>query len=109
MKKISWEEAKEYLRNFNRERGYEVGNVGNEIAHVAVVFTADSFQTEYSEESRTYIVPSNNKAFIEGMMGYSIFASCLDGTDKCVRIEGYMASERGGEDGWKVDYCYIKD
>lgn len=52
---------------------------------------------------------SDNKAFLDGMGGYSIYASCLDGTDPCVRLEAYMRAEHGGEKGWKVDYCYIKD
>ena len=37
-----------------------------------IVFTEDSFEKEYSLESRTYQVSSNNKAFIPGMGGYSI-------------------------------------
>jgi len=54
--------------------------------------------TYYPEDSRTYCFSSNNKAFISGMGGYSIFASSLDGTDRGVRIEHIS---------WKVDYCYI--
>ena len=63
----------------------------------------------YSEEQRTYAVSSNNKAFIEGMGGYSIYASSLDGSDPCVRLEAYMADEHGGKDGWKIERCYMKD
>ena len=32
-----------------------------------VVFTEDSFDKPYSEESRTYVISSNNKAFQSGM------------------------------------------
>ena len=39
-------------------------------------------------------------------LGYSIFATSLDGTD-FVRLENYLADE-GNKDGWKVEYCYIK-
>lgn len=74
-----------------------------------IVFTEDSFDKPYSELSRTYAVSSNNKAFQAGMGGYSIYASCLDGTDPCVRLEGYMAAEKGGENGWKIERCYTKD
>lgn len=110
MEKIDWYEAKEYLREFNRQHGYKRGNsVCKETAHIIVVFTAVSFYKEYSEESRSYIVSSDNKAFLDGMDGYSIYASCLDGNDPCVRLEAYMRAEHGGENGWKVDYCYIKD
>lgn len=73
-----------------------------------IVFTEDSFDKSYTEEERTYVVSSDNKAFVEGVGGYSIYASSLDGKDKCVRLEAYMADERGGKDGWKVEKCYVK-
>lgn len=72
-----------------------------------VVFTQDSFTKPYSEASRTYVISSNNKAFIPGMGGYSIYGSSLDGSDVCVRLEAYMAAEKGGKDGWKVERCYL--
>ena len=110
MERIGWYEAKEYLREFNRQHGYRCGNsICKETAHVVVVFTQDSFEKEYSEESRSYIVSSDNKAFLDGMGGYSIYSSSLDGSDVGVRLEAYMAEEHGGKDGWKVEYCYIKD
>ena len=68
-----------------------------------IVFTADSFDKEYDETSRTYVVSSNNKAYQSGMGGYSIYASCLDGTDQCLRLEGYMR----GENAWKIEKCYM--
>lgn len=72
-----------------------------------IVFTEDSFERPYSLESRSYVVSSNNKAYRPCMGGYSIFASNLDGSDPHVRLEAYMAEERGGKDGWKVEYCYL--
>lgn len=72
-----------------------------------IVFTEDSFTKPYSEESRTYVFSSDNKAFQAGMGGYSIFGSCLDGTDPCVRLEAYMAAEKGGKAGWKIERCYM--
>ena len=69
-----------------------------------VVFTADSFDVPYNKESRTYAISSNNKAYQSGMGGYSIYGSCLDGTDPCVRLEGYMR----GENAWKIEECYMK-
>ena len=68
-----------------------------------IVFTADSFDKDYSETSRTYCVSSNNKAYQSGMGGYSIYGSCLDGTDSCIRLEGYMR----GENSWKIEKCYM--
>ena len=73
----------------------------------AIVFTPDSFTEEYSTASRTYLVSSQNKAFMPNMGGYSIYGSALDGSDPLVRLDAYMAAEHGGENGWKVDYCYL--
>lgn len=73
-----------------------------------IVFSADSFTAPYSEEERTYVVSSNNKAFQPNMGGYSIYGTSLDGSDVNVRLEQYMHLERGGKDGWKVERCYMK-
>ena len=79
--------------------------------HLTVCITFSSFgpenTKEYSWESRTYVVSSDNKAFQPNKGGYSIFGSCLDGTDRCVRLEAYMAEERGGKNGWVVEECCI--
>ena len=72
-----------------------------------IVFSPASFNKEYSLKSRTYVVPSDNKAFQPNMGGYSIYASALDGSDPDVRLEQYMASERGGKDGWQIERCYM--
>ena len=74
-----------------------------------IVFTEDSFDKPYSEESRTYVISSGNKAFQPGMGDYSIFGSCLDGTDSCIRLDRYMSAEKGGKDGWKIEKCYMKE
>ena len=72
------------------------------------MFTEDSFTEPYTEEQRTYVVSSDNKAYRPKMGGYSIYASSLDGKDRMVRLEQYMAAEHGGKDGWKVERCYTK-
>jgi len=89
----------------------EAEKLGHGKTHLTgyVTFTEDSFAQPYSELSRTYAVSSNNKAFIPGMGGYSIYASCMDGTDPCVRLEQYMANELAGDGGWKVERCYMKE
>lgn len=73
-----------------------------------IVFTEDSFTKPYPEAARTYAVSSNNKAFQPNMGGYSIYGSALDGSDPMIRLEGYMQSEKGGKDGWKIERCYMK-
>lgn len=72
-----------------------------------IVFTEDSFNKPYSLEARTYAVTSDNKAYQPNMGGYSIYGSAIDGSDPLIRLERYMAAEKGGKDGWKVDYCYL--
>ena len=42
------------------------------------------------------------------MGGYSIFGSSIDGSDPFVRLDGYIAAGRGGEDGWVIETCYLK-
>lgn len=88
-----------------------VESVGGGKVHITgkILFTQDSFTKEYREESRTYVVSSDNKAFIPGMGGYSIFGSALDGTDNNARLDRTMAVEHGGEDGWKVEKCFIEE
>ena len=74
-----------------------------------IVFSQDSFKEPYNEAARTYVVSSNNKAFMPGMGGYSIYGSAMDGSDPCVRLERYMQDEKGGADGWKIERCYMKE
>lgn len=84
---------------------------GKPKTHLTAYITFSSFNpTEtrnFTWESRTYIVSSDNKAFRPSMGGYSIFGSCLDGTDRGIRLENYIAEERGGKDGWGVEDCGI--
>ena len=70
-----------------------------------IIFSQESFNKPYDERSRTYAVSSDNKAFKAGLGGYSIYGSCLDGSDPCVRLDGYMR----GENAWKIEKCYLKE
>ena len=97
---MSYSELKDYFRQSEKNNQHVTGYI---------TFTEDSFNKPYSEESRTYVVSSDNKAFIPGMGGYSIFGSALDGSDNNVRLDQYMYDECGTKSGWKVERCYIKD
>ena len=88
-----------------RDRFCEAEKEGKEHLSGYIIFTPDSFDKPYDERSRTYGVSSDNKAFKAGMGGYSIYGSCLDGTDACVRLDGYMR----GENAWKIEKCYLKE
>lgn len=72
-----------------------------------IVFTVDTFNEPLSEFERTYAISSDNKAFQSGMGGYSIYGRSLDGADPCLRMDGLMAAERGGKDGWKIEKCFL--
>lgn len=71
-----------------------------------IVLTEDSYPKQYSRLSRSYKVSVHNKALWPGLGGYSIFASCLDGTDQGIRLDWHMVEE-GNRDGWTVEDCYI--
>ena len=47
---------------------------------------------------------NNNKAFIPGMGGYSVYGSSIDGSDIGVRLDRYMCSD----DPWEIERCYMK-
>ena len=100
--KVSYGVVKHLMCEFNR-----INKGGKQSLKAVIVFTEDSFNGEYPLEARSYVISNDNKAFIDGMGGYSIFGSSLDGADRCIRLEAYMKDERGGEKGWKVDYCYF--
>lgn len=74
-----------------------------------IVFSQENFSKKYTEIERTYEVSSRNKAYNPSLCGYSIFGNCLDHKDVNVRLDGYMADEKGGPNGWKIERCYLKD
>lgn len=79
--------------------------------HLTAYITFSSFgpdnEKAYPWEGRTYVISSNNKAFQPNKSGYSIFGSCLDGSDPYIRLDKYMQAEHGGEDGWIVEDCCV--
>ena len=104
MQKITYGELKKAFYNFNEQNNIRTKGTGKAIKGV-IVFKSENWPTEnYSLESRSYEVSSDNKAFISGMGGYSIYGSSLDGTDNGVRLEQCIEYEWGD---WKVDYCYL--
>lgn len=102
MTKMTYKEFTNKMREYNKSH-----NWAKEAIRGVIVFTPDSFGEEYSLESRSYEVSNDNKAWIPGMGGYSIFGSALDGSDPGVRLDQYIDYEHGGKDGWHVDYCYM--
>ena len=70
-----------------------------------ITFTEDSFDKPYAKIACTYIISSNNKAFMSPMGGYSIYGTSVDSSDCNVRLERYMAAEHGGKNGWIIEDC----
>lgn len=99
---MNYKELRQLFREHEDSRPY---------AHLTAYITFSSFgpnnKKEYPWSGRTYLISSDNKAFQSNMGGYSIIGSCLDGTDPCLRLEGLMADEQGGKDGWVVEDCCI--
>lgn len=97
-----------FCQRENELAGRDVTEDGKTHLLAHIIVSADSFPDKsYSLESRTYEVSSNNKAYQPNMGGYSVFASSVDGSDPCIRLERYLAAEKGGKDGWKIDCCYL--
>ena len=100
MQKMTFNELRDYICEYNKTH-----NWATEVIKAVVVFTPDSFEREYSEESRSYEIRSDNKTF-RNCNSNSLFGYCLDGTDQGVRLDFYMECY-GNKPGWKVDYCYL--
>lgn len=97
--KMNYSEFTKQMRAHNK-------NENPNIITGVIVISPDSFSQDYSLESRSYLVSSDNKAYMPNMCGYSIFGTSLDGSDKNTRLDAYLAKENGGK-GWIVDYCYF--
>lgn len=102
---FTWEEAKEYMREYNRKHGFRQGNMPtSEVKMVAVMKNKGFNRDDYTDEERSYVFSSNNKAFLDGMLGYSIFSYNLaDPETDRPRLENYLEYSNC----WEVDYCYI--
>lgn len=107
MQKMTWYEAKDYMRDYNRRNNITSKSSDGPTCIMVAVISEDSFDKEYSLEERSYRFSNKEKAFISGMSGNSIFADSLDGSDRGVRLECYL-NEEGNKDCWKVEYVYIQ-
>lgn len=106
MKRMTWNEAVQYLTNFNKEHGIHTKEATDvPTVRMVAVISQESFKKEYSLESRSYSFTNINKAFLPDMGSKSIFASSLDLSDLGVRLDWYVY----GKDPWIVEYCYIDE
>lgn len=88
---MTYHELKEAMEQANRD-GIERQGV--------IVYSQSNWKREFSLESRSYVVSSNNRCFQDGKIANSMFGSNIEGTDKNVRLDLY---------GWDIDYCYMLD
>lgn len=102
MKKLTWSQFVNTMWKHNENNGITTkGQDEHPLIGIVVYKQGNYFKKQYSKKERSYRVSSNNKAFIPGQLGNSIFADCLDGVDIGVRLDYYR--------DWIVDYCYFPE
>lgn len=106
-KHISWRELVDIFRQYNKENNITSNGVSNPLFGI-VVFSQDSYSKPYTEKERSYVIRSDAKYFLDGMISASIWGDCLDGIDVGVKLSAYMEECTGDKHGWKVEYCYIE-
>ena len=103
MKKLTLNELFEAFHKHNEDNNVTSQFDDPKALLGVVVFSQNNWpDKEFSLESRSYIFSSDNKFFIPGKGGNSIFASNLDNTDH-IRLDWYLRE-------WKhIEYCYIQE
>jgi hypothetical protein len=102
MKKMTLQEVFALFYKHNEENPTTQFGDEKRLTAVVVFKQGPWFNAEYTETERSYQFSSDNKYFIPGMGGNSIYANCLDGVERCVRLDWYIHK-------WEVDYCYLVD
>lgn len=104
MKKMTFEQVYERFVKHNEKNGVESqfsDSSSNRLFGV-VVFKSENWPgKDYSLESRSYKFASDNKYFVPGLGGNSIYADCLDRSEAGIRLDFYLSS-------LEIDYCYIE-
>ena len=101
MEKLSFSELTKVFTSMNEEKGVKTQYSDNTPKYGVVVFDSSNWKTKYSLESRSYKFRSDNKYFIPGLGGNSIFCKSLDNMDE-MRLDWYLGQ-------WKIEYCYIEE
>ena len=106
MEKLTYGELLNIINKHNNDYNItrQYGDKDNYLSCVVVIDNS-SFAEEYPLEARSYRFRSDEKRFLPNMIGNSIFANSLDGSDMGVRLDWYIY----GEDAWKIEYCYIEN
>lgn len=106
----SWQELRKQFMSYEDQRDKVMREQHQQMPPLTgyVTFTKGSFDKEYSEESRTYVFSSDNKAFQAHSVSSSLLGSCMDGSDPNIRLDEYMQEYHGGEQGWEIEQCLIQ-
>lgn len=96
-KKMSYSEMVKAIHEHNKNNNITSQFGDKNPLEFVIVFKASNWTENYTEKQRSYVVRSDNKAWVPDMCSNSIFADCLDGKDNGVRLDWY---------NWVVDYCY---
>lgn len=101
MEKLTFSEVCKKFYEHNQQNNITTQYGDKKPLVAIVVFDNSSFTKEYPLESRSYSFRSDNKYFISGMGGNSIYGHSLDDADH-IRLDWYLTE-------WKIEYCYIKE
>lgn len=104
MKKLSWQELVKIIHEHNKQNQVERQFEDKKPLNCVVVFKdcqKDWGGKSYPLESRSYRFTSDNKRFISGLCGNSIFAESIDKTES-IRLDWYLGN-------WEIDYCYLEN
>ena len=100
---MTFEEVCDLFYKHNENRAVtQFGDKDSRLVAVVVFKQGPWFNDEYTETQRSYRFVSDNKYFMPDMCGNSLYANCLDGVDRGVRLDWYL-------ENWEVDYCYIEE
>lgn len=95
---LSYEELTRLFNEYNRT------NAQSERKSFTAYLKFDpvsSWQDEnVTEQSSTYYIDSENKAFQDGMAGNSIYSTCCDGTDYMAKLSNYL-------EDWTIELVYM--
>lgn len=101
-KKLTFRELCGIIAKHNEENNITQQYQDENPLWCVAVIDNSSFCHEFSLESRSYRFRSDNKYFLSGMGGNSIFCNNLANDDIGVRLDWYLGD-------WKIEYCYIEN
>lgn len=105
MEKLTWTQLIDIINKHNKDNNIKQQYSDKNPLYCVVVIDNSSFLQEYPLEARSYRFRSDEKRFLPEMLGSSIFASTLDGSDDGVRLDWYIYDK----DGWNIEYCYVEN